>query len=697
MCFLTASRRVFCLALLLIILPAPRYSGGADGIVLSLGSLSGEDWLAEELLLRVTWSTGDLARFSLTATRIEHPLLTRPLIAPRIDCQEGSVSGREVRCSKGEMSFAGGGLGKVAFPARFHWDSLDHVVQFSFDRLAFAGGLLASDCELRDNTWSCAVSGEQLNLKKLPGALAAFGVEAPNATLSGPLDLELSAKGDAQGVKGGRWKVGFHTAAFSDSRGEFLGEGLTGWWKGDYKRSRGGFQGQQILSLDRGAVLSPFGFLQPGKKPLVIRSDFVLSKGLERLSFNRFVYQHPGILAFTARGELNLSPRLVPVNLNLSVPPTDIARFLDHYLMPVLGGTSLERLRASGRFSMEMQQGKDMEVKLKLVDAGVDYLAGDGSGRSDLAIRHIDSILYWHSAEPPAVSNLSWRSGHLYEGITIGPSELFLSLAGSEVALKKPVAIPVLDGSLQIERLVLGQQDEDSSLVLMGYLTPISMSVVSQALGWPELSGMLSGMIPRAAYEKGVLKLDGTTLVRVFDGTVLVRNLQLEDLFGLLPTLQAEIEIKKLDLETLTSTFSFGKITGKLEGKVSGLRLEDWQPVSFDARLGTPVDDKTSHRISQRAVDNITNLGGSGVSGAISRSFLRMFKEFGYSRLGISCRLHQGVCEMGGVEPAQQGYYLVKGGGVPRIDILGFNRRTDWKVLVDKLQQISEGGTPVVE
>jgi hypothetical protein len=74
-----------------------------------------------------------------------------------------------------------------------------------------------------------------------------------------------------------------------------------------------------------------------------------------------------------------------------------------------------------------------------------------------------------------------------------------------------------------------------------------------------------------------------------------------------------------------------------------------------------------------------------------------MFEEFGYSRLGISCKLKRGVCEMGGVEPAKQGYYLVKGGGMPRIDIVGFNRRTDWEVLVEKLVEISEGGTPVIQ
>ncbi len=180
-------------------------------------------------------------------------------------------------------------------------------------------------------------------------------------------------------------------------------------------------------------------------------------------------------------------------------------------------------------------------------------------------------------------------------------------------------------------------------------------------------------------------------------GSILIQNLQLDDLFGALPALDADIELKELDLETLTKTFSFGKITGKLEGRIDNLRLEDWQPISFDAWFATPVDDDSRHRISQKAVDNISNLGGSGVSGALSRSFLRFFDEFGYTRLGIKCKLEEGICDMGGIESTERGYYLVKGGGIPRIDIIGFNTKTDWNLLLSKLQQIASGSAPVIE
>jgi hypothetical protein len=94
-------------------------------------------------------------------------------------------------------------------------------------------------------------------------------------------------------------------------------------------------------------------------------------------------------------------------------------------------------------------------------------------------------------------------------------------------------------------------------------------------------------------------------------------------------------------------------------------------------------------------VENLASLGGTGA--VLSSTFLRLFEEFSYRRLGISCRLSRGVCEMDGVAPAEKGYYIVEGGGLPpRIDVLGFNRRVDWPVLLGRLKQINSAEGPVV-
>ena len=118
-----------------------------------------------------------------------------------------------------------------------------------------------------------------------------------------------------------------------------------------------------------------------------------------------------------------------------------------------------------------------------------------------------------------------------------------------------------------------------------------------------------------------------------------------------------------------------------------------------DDRTGNPrhpPDDRSRHRISQRAIDNISELGG-GVSGLASKGLLGLFEDFGYKRLGIGCRLQRGVCEMRGVRPAEHGYYLIEGGGIPRVDVIGFNRQIDWQRLVEQLANIQNRGSPTIE
>jgi hypothetical protein len=255
----------------------------------------------------------------------------------------------------------------------------------------------------------------------------------------------------------------------------------------------------------------------------------------------------------------------------------------------------------------------------------------------------------------------------------------------------------VLDGSLLVDRLEIGwEQNKSRQLAFDGVLTPVSMERVSAALDWPPLSGTLSGVIPGLSLDQGTLEVKGNLLIGLFEGDVLVRNLHLSDLFGALPALTANLQLRGLDLETLTRTFGFGKITGRLEGEVQGLRLEGWHPVAFVARFATPAEDSTPHRISQQAVENLSALGG-GVSGAVSRGFLGLFQDFNYDRLGIGCRLQDGVCQMEGVAPAEQGYYLVVGRGVPQINVIGFNRGVDWNELVARLIRAVEAGPPVVQ
>jgi len=187
--------------------------------------------------------------------------------------------------------------------------------------------------------------------------------------------------------------------------------------------------------------------------------------------------------------------------------------------------------------------------------------------------------------------------------------------------------------------------------------------------------------------------LDGKLEATVFDGRVAVSDLSLTDPLGKFPRMHATIGIANLDLAMVTRTFEFGMITGRLSGHVSDLETFGWMPEAFDAFLFTPPDDRSKHRISQRAVTNLSSIGGGSggsVAAALQGGFLKFFDDFGYKRLGLSCRLANDICLMGGVEKAGSGYYIVKGAGLPRIDVIGSQTRVAWTTLVRQLGAVME-------
>ena len=82
--------------------------------------------------------------------------------------------------------------------------------------------------------------------------------------------------------------------------------------------------------------------------------------------------------------------------------------------------------------------------------------------------------------------------------------------------------------------------------------------------------------------------------------------------------------------------------------------------------FSTTPGGKSRRRISQQAIENISDLGGAGAGAVLSRGMLRFFESFAYDEIGWSCVLEDEVCRMDGVAPAPgAGYYIVRGKGLP--------------------------------
>ena len=103
-------------------------------------------------------------------------------------------------------------------------------------------------------------------------------------------------------------------------------------------------------------------------------------------------------------------------------------------------------------------------------------------------------------------------------------------------------------------------------------------------------------------------------------------------------------------------------------------------------------------RISQRAIQDLSSVGDASFVTSLQSQLIGLFDDFGYSALGISCQLRDEVCTMDGLGSAGQGFIIVQGSGLPRLRVIGFNRRVDWPTLVERLAAIGKGDVkPVIE
>ena len=303
-------------------------------------------------------------------------------------------------------------------------------------------------------------------------------------------------------------------------------------------------------------------------------------------------------------------------------------------------------------------------------------------------------------------SALSWQGGKLY-GLDFGQARLPMRSRDGVLLFREPVTLPMMGGTLRFEDVTLRPPSGDAGLDMQFALQidGVDFGQVSKAVGLPAFQGTLSGRIPRAHYAAERLDFDGGLSMQLFDGRVDFSSLSMERPFGSAPSLSADIAMDDLDLLRLTEVLDVGSITGRLDGQVTGLRLVDWSPVAFDAYFHSDAEaarrNRTRQRISQRAVQDISSVGDASFVSSLQGQLIGLFDDFGYGRIGIGCRLANQVCRMSGLDgqgSESNAFTIVAGGGIPRLDVVGFNRDVDWPTLVERITAAGKGDVkPVVD
>ncbi len=660
--------------------PADQPPGGA----LQIEALSGDGWRARGVELAWRWGTERATVLELAVAELELPALGR-LRGLRLTCENAVQDAAGLHCARARIALAELAGESLQGTLGFSYLSADGALRLDLRRLELCAGSVHGAVVLGPRTWRAALTLDALAAECLVG-LAGEGATGQVRVTAGHAagDLEM---GSADGATDLVLDLVLAELTFGDASGELAGEALSGRVAARLRSPGTGWAGHVELHATQGALFSDPVLLDASLAPLSLRTELAVDAEGE-LEAHGFELDQGDALHLAGRFALRGAPTAL-VSADLAFSSRALGGFYTAWLQPLLIGTALDDLALDGAVRGQLRGAPggwavDAElVEVALRDRGARFALGGLDGR-----------LAWGGADTPP-STLRWAGGQLL-GLAVGGARAEFTLRDGTLRLLAPLRQPLVDGALKIGSLV-ATADEATGIgvTLEAGLEPISLEALGYAFGWPLMAGQVGGSVPTLRYADGTLEVDGELRVDLFDGTIRIREPRLERPLGPLAALQADVVVDDLDLELLTRTFTIGRIQGRLEGRIDDLLLHDWRPVRFDARFATPHDDASRHRISQRAVDSITRIGGLG--GVLSQGALRFFEEFGYSRLGFSCRLRGAVCELDGVEPAGAGYYLVKGGGLPRIDIIGHVRRVDWAELVSRVQRAMAAPAPVVK
>lgn len=676
-----------CLASLFALL-APVAAQALDGIVLEVRELTVAGIPVKDARVRFELLGDSKTRLTVSAAEATLPQPAGKLTGLTLTCTEPVVAEPRYACDAGRFVARGGVTGALDMKVALLYRTDTSVVSFSGAGQKVAGTTADFAGELDDRGWQVKASTGAASVAALR-AFAKPWFELPaditgdgQATLAGTfadrgqgLDMdatvrfaELSLTNEASTVVSDA--VGADLRVVAQQRGGNLNL--------DVKFTSG--RGQALVD----PVLFDFG---ANPTELELRGTL---RGND-LHVESLKLAQKDLLDLTGQGRVNLAGEMPSVSGDFRIARLQFPAGYTSYMQITLATSILGDATMGGSLSGELSLVDNGVTRLHVVPADIDLVSHQGR----LHMSKIHGDVYWSpaGAVEARLSKLGWQTGGAY-GLSGGAADIEFVAYGLNFALSRPTKLPVFDGAIAIETLAMGNIGApDMEVSFRGAVEPISMPLLAKAFGWPEFAGKLAATIPGVRLANDVLTFDGNVESEVFGGRITGSNIRLQDPLGNLPQFFADVRARDLDLHLLTQTFEVGSITGKLEADVLGLELFAWSPIAFDARLETPKGDKSRHRISAKAVSSLSNVGGGGggVMQALQSGVLKFFDEYSYEKLGIRCRLVNDVCEMSGIEPAGVGYYIVKGSGLPRIDIVGNAGRVRWSQLLSSITTTEYG------
>ncbi len=657
-----------------------------EKITFSTKHITTQNWQLHGVKIQLLTPPKQTPQWQLSIQKLILPKPFNDLSLLDVRCSQFTWGGQKIACQHGTARIQSPTFQSPRL--RFSFLISPAQSQFQIQSLQLFKGEFNLLANAKKANWQLSLNGQQCRLEVLHKLLF------PKIKLtSGTINLSAKATGNAQGLAQIKAQLQTHHLSLQTADGTKAGEHLELNSQINVARFKKEWQWETDSFFTTGNLyIEPF-YIENKKTPIRLKAQGYLNSLTHSVDILNFNFTHPQI-SFIKGYDINL--HYEPFALNRAKIYTHIQSLNQAgqlYLAPFLATTTLEGLALVGelesRISIKasaLTDGYFITPSLDIIDAKQRFSLKNGAM----------SLQWENKSNFNRPSFLAWKELTLYN-LPLGRHYFPLLLKEKSIHLPKPLKIPFFNGEINIAQFDWKAiQNKSPQVHFAGGLHQVALEPLTQALKITPLSGYLSGEIPGITIADNKLSLDGGLHIDLFNGEIAIQKLAISGFMSDFTQFYSDIDIHHVDLEQLTQKFSFGGMQGKLSGNINDLYLENWQPISFYAWLGTDNDD-ASHQISQKAVNNIATIGGGGAIDAVSRTLLSVFDNFNYEKIGLGCYLHNNICQLMGVEAADYGYYIVKGGGLPRIDIMGYNTRIDWKVLQERLKRIGKTEKAVIE
>lgn len=675
------------IVLLLITLISPN-TNALDSVILTLESITLKNWQLQGIKISLDAIRKQKQQLRLSIKQLSLPKPFNDLKLVDIRCQQFIWNTDKIHCQQGHASIQSKRFSSPRF--KFSFLINEQKTQLTLHQLKLLQGIFNLQADISLNQWNIQLKGHKVGLKLLQQLLF------PKLKLSsGLVNLTLNAKGKGEKPTHITANIKANQLSLQSSDGKKATEALTlkTIFKATHYKKRWHWQQHSIFEQGK-LYLEPL-YLENKKTAISLKSKGRFNLANQQLDIDNLRLTHPNIGFIKAYASIKLKPKFQLITANAHAQIENLQKLSKTYLNSMIETTPLEGLNLKGRIDAGIHFTNNQPDKA--------YLTANGLQLKDLKQRfNLQDgaiIINWSKAKDfNRDSMISWRQLELFS-IPLPRGYLTLLLKDKQISLLKAIDIPLLDGNIQIKKFNFQAMKEGHPKVIFAaVIEAVSLEKLTKILGTQSLSGKISGDIPGVHFETGKLSLEGGLKINVLGGKININQLALSGLGTDFLQFYSDIEIQNLDLKLLTQKLAFGSMEGKVSGFINDLYMENWKPIAFYAWMGTAKDDDSDHQISQKAIENLASIGGGGAVDFVSRIILGMFDHFDYEKIGLGCYLHKGVCQLMGSEAAgKHSFYIVKGGGLPRIDVMGYNTRINWDILWKRLSRLSKTGEVVIE